>query len=201
MNPQFWNERYRAEAYAYGREPNDFLREVATRIPKGRVLCLAEGEGRNAVYLASLGYEVTALDFSEEGLRKATALAQERGVTIRTVCANLATYRFDPSSFAGVVAIWAHLPQPVRAEVHAGASRALIPNGVFVLEAYTPRQLAFDSGGPRDVSLLMTLEDLTRELEPLTLDIGREVERVIDEGEFHRGPSATVQVLARRAGV
>jgi SAM-dependent methyltransferase len=198
MSSQFWDERYRADEYAYGREPNEFLRAEAHRIAPGRVLCLAEGEGRNAVYLAGLGHEVTAVDFSVEGLRKAERLAREQQVEIATVHADLATYEPEGSAFTGVVAIWAHLPPSVRRHVHAWIPRALREGGVYILEAYTPQQLAFNTGGPRDAALLMTLVGLKEELSPLTIEIGREVEREVHEGGFHGGPSATVQLVAVR---
>ncbi|HQY59897.1 MAG: class I SAM-dependent methyltransferase [Myxococcales bacterium] len=198
MNNGFWEERYRAEAYAYGKEPNDFLRAEAGRIPAGRVLCLAEGEGRNAAYLAGLGHDVTAVDFSPEGLQKARRLAAERGVSLTTVHADLAAYEPQRGAYAGVVATFAHLPLEVRLRVHGWVHEALREGGVFVLEAYSPRQLAYDTGGPRDAALCMTLERLTVELAPLEVIVGREIEREIHEGLYHKGPSATVQVVAVR---
>lgn len=198
MSSQFWDDRYRGEEYAYGREPNEFLRSEAHRIPAGRVLCLAEGEGRNAVFLASRGHDVTAVDLSAEGLRKTERLARERGVTVTTVQADLATYEAEEGAFSGVVAIFAHLPPAVRRRVHGWVPRALRPGGVFILEAYTPAQLAFDTGGPRDASMLMTLDDLREDLAPLIFEIGREGEREIHEGRLHTGQSATVQIVGRR---
>jgi SAM-dependent methyltransferase len=198
MSSQFWDDRYRTDEYAYGREPNEFLRAEAHRIAQGRVLCLAEGEGRNAVFLAGLGHDVTAVDFSVEGLRKAELLAREHHVAITTVHADLATFEPEPGAFTGIVAIFAHLPPLVRKHVHGWIPRALRPGGVYILEAYTPKQLAFGSGGPRNAALLMTLAALREELSPLTIEVGREVEREIHEGSFHGGPSATVQIVAVR---
>lgn len=198
MNSQFWDDRYRANEYAYGREPNEFLRAEAGRIAPGRVLCLAEGEGRNAVFLAGLGHTVTAVDFSALGLRKASLLAREQNVEITTVHADLATYEPELDGFTGIVAIFAHLPAAVRKHVHGWIPRALRAAGVYILEAYTPAQLAFNTGGPRDAALLMTLAGLKEELSPLTIEIGREVEREIHEGAFHGGPSATVQLVGVR---
>ena len=198
MSSQFWDDRYRTEEYAYGREPNEFLREEAHRIAPGRVLCLAEGEGRNAVFLARLGHQVTAVDFSVEGLRKAERLAREQSVEIATVQADLATYEPELDAFTGIVAIFAHLPAAVRKHVHGWTPRALRSGGVYILEAYTPAQLALNTGGPRNAALLMTLAELKEELAPLTIDVGREVEREIHEGAFHGGPSATVQLVAAR---
>jgi SAM-dependent methyltransferase len=196
MDATFWDERYAGETYAYGREPNDFLRQEASRIPPGRVLCLAEGEGRNAVFLARLGHAVTAVDISAEGLRKAARLAEEHGVTLELVQADLATYEPEPAAFSAVVAMWAHLPPAVRRRVHGWVARALAPGGCFLLEAYSPRQLPLGTGGPRDAAMLMTLESLREELAGLDLVIARDVDREVHEGACHGGPSATVQVVA-----
>lgn len=194
----FWDDRYRGTDYAYGREPNDFVRAEAHQIPPGPVLCLAEGEGRNAIYLAERGHAVTAVDFSREGLRKAHQLAAERGVAIETELADLATYEPREDTYTGIIAIWAHLPREIRQRVHGWVARALRPGGVFLLEAYTPDQIALGTGGPKDPTLLATLADLREELLGLQIDIGREVRREIHEGPFHDGPSATVQIVARR---
>lgn len=198
MSAKFWDERYRSDDFAYGREPNDLLRAEAHRIPTGPVLCLAEGEGRNAVFLAERGHAVTAVDFSAEGLHKTERLARERGVNVTIVHADLSEFVPVVGGFAGVVAIWAHVPPEIRERMHAWVTQALRPGGVFILEAYTPDQLALGTGGPRDPELLMTLAELRAELAPLHFEIGREVRRDIHEGAFHAGPSATVQVVALR---
>lgn len=198
MSEMFWDDRFRGDTYAYGKEPNDFLREEAHRIPPGPVLCIGEGEGRNAVHLAALGHAVTALDLSREGLRKAERLAAERGVTLTTVHADLSTYAPTANDYAGVVAIWCHLPSEVRARVHGWIHRALRPGGVFLLEAYTPAQIPLGTGGPKDASMLMTRAELEREIAPLEIVVGREVRREVHEGPFHDGLSETVQLVAVR---
>ncbi len=198
MNVEFWDERFRAGTYAYGTAPNEFLRAEAGRIPPGPVLCLAEGEGRNAVFLAREGHSVTAVDFSREGLRKTALLARSAGVEVTTVRADLAEYEPAEGAFSGVVAIFAHLPPAVRSLAFGRAARALSPGGVFILEAYTVEQIALGTGGPRDPSLCMSLDALTHELAPLRVTVGRHVRREIHEGVFHEGPSATVQLVAAR---
>jgi SAM-dependent methyltransferase len=194
---QFWDERYGGDDYVYGKEPNDFLKAEAHRIPKGRVLCLAEGEGRNAVYLAGLGHDVTMVDQSAAGLGKARQLAKDKGVTIRTIRADLADFTPE-GTFSGIVAIFAHLPATLRTKAYGAAARALVPGGVFVLEAYTPAQLAHGTGGPKDVALLMTVDALRKDLDVLDLVIAREIERDVVEGAFHTGKAATVQICGVR---
>jgi SAM-dependent methyltransferase len=191
-----WNERFSEPGYAYGTEPNGFLTSVADRIPRGKVLCLAEGEGRNAVYLAGLGYGVTAVDTSTVGLAKAEALAKNRGVTIETVNADLEEYEIEPGAWQGIVSIYCHLPPLIRAALHERCLRGLAPEGVFVLEGFTPRQLELGTGGPKNRELLMELEIIRQELPGLRLEIAREIEREVVEGNFHKGIAAVVQILA-----
>jgi len=114
-----WNERYSAPEYVYGTEPNAFLVEAAPLIPPGRVLALADGEGRNGVYLATRGHRVTSVDLSPVGLDKARRLAAERGVPIDTVVADLEDYVITPDSWQGIVSIFCHLPPPVRRRLYA----------------------------------------------------------------------------------
>jgi len=194
-----WDERFSGEDYAYGREPNEFLASVASWIPLGRVLCVAEGEGRNAVFLAERGHRVTAVDSSSVGLAKAGRLAAERGVAIETVHADLAEYEIEPRVCHGIVSIWAHLPQALRARVHAGVVRGLAPGGVFVLEAYSPAQLEYGTGGPPVKELLVELAAVREELAGLELQIARETVREVHEGQLHHGVSAVVQVVASKA--
>lgn len=191
-----WNERYADAFAAYGTEPNDFLREVASQLPDGPVLCLAEGEGRNAVFLAARGHDVTAVDQSEVGLANAEKLAAERGVPLTTAVADLADYDLGEAKWAAIVSVWAHVPPPIRVPLHAACVRALRPGGAMVLEAYTPRQLERPGvGGPPVAALLMTPDGLREELTGLRFERCEEVDRDVSEGRYHRGPSTTVQLL------
>lgn len=199
-NAGMWDERFSEPGYAYGTEPNVYLVSVADRIPAGRVLCLAEGEGRNAVFLASRGHEVTAVDASRVGLAKAQALANQRGVKLETVCADLGELEIEAGAFSGIVSIFCHLPPPVRAALHERCLRGLVPGGVFVLEGFTPRQLELGTGGPRRRELLMELDVIRQELPGLRLEIAREVERHLNEGRYHLGTAAVVQILALKPG-
>jgi SAM-dependent methyltransferase len=198
MDADFWNARYAGDGFVYGTKPNDFLVKTAAAILPGPVLCLAEGEGRNAVWLATRGYEVTAVDQSVVALAKAQRLAADRGVTIETVVADLASYRIASGAWAGIVSFWAHVPAELRRSVHTQVVQGLMPGGVFILEAYTPAQLGFATGGPRSVELLMSAVQLREELTGLEFQILRELERNVREGTKHTGRAAVVQVLARR---
>ncbi len=194
-----WNERYSAPHYIYGTEPNDFLREHVSALPPGgRLLCLAEGEGRNAVFLAGHGFAVTAVDLSEVGLAKAAALAAQRGVQIDIIHADLADFDLGQARWDGIISIFCHLPSAVRQPLYARLAAALRPGGVLLLESYTPRQLAFGTGGPRDVDMLIDVDTLRAELPGLHFDLLQEVEREIVEGTFHTGMAAVVQAVAHK---
>jgi SAM-dependent methyltransferase len=194
-----WDERYAEPDYAYGTEPNDFLRSVAPALSPGRVLCLAEGQGRNAVFLAGLGHDVTAVDQSDVGLGRARQLAAARGVHITTVQADLAAYAIEEASWDAVVAIFAHLPVPVRRLAFGRAVAGLRPGAVFILEAYAPRQLALGTGGPRQADLLMDVASLREDLPGLVFEVAREVQRDVTEGRYHTGLAAVVQLVGRKS--
>lgn len=198
-NAEFWDSRYAEAEMPYGDQPNDFLAEVADRIPPGPVLCLAEGQGRNAVWLAERGHRVTAMDWSPVGLACAEKLALERGVRIRTECADLRDFAIEPGAWSGIVSIWAQLPREIRAPMHARAAAGLAPGGVIVIEAYRPEQQGRGTGGPDDPTRFPTLADLRAELAGLDFELAREIERDVHEGAYHHGRSAVVQLVARRA--
>ncbi|MCP3141442.1 class I SAM-dependent methyltransferase [Pyxidicoccus xibeiensis] len=195
-----WNSRFSVPDYVYGTKPNDFLVASAPALPPApaRVVSLGEGEGRNAVYLASLGYQVTAVDASDVGLRKAQQLAAERGVPLETVVSDLADFPLTPETWDAVVCIFCHLPMPLRRQVHRAAVASLRPGGVVVLEAYTPAQLSMRTGGPPLRELLYTADELREDFEGLELSVLLEREREVVEGKLHTGRAAVVQLVGRK---
>jgi SAM-dependent methyltransferase len=191
-----WDERYNTPEFVYGKTPNTFLAANSHYLPKGKVLCLAEGEGRNGVYLAKQGYQVEAVDGSKVGMQKAQALAKAENVPINTTVADLAEYTIQPNTYSGIVSIFCHLPKSLRVKIHKQVLAGLQQGGVFILEAYTPAQLTFATGGPKDIDMLMTLVELKNELQCLDVILGQETEREVIEGTFHTGRAAVVQVIA-----
>lgn len=191
-----WDDRYSSADYAYGKEPNDFLAQHYKKISGKKVLCLAEGEGRNAVFLASLGYEVTAVDLSAVGLKKAQQLATEKQVNITCIHADLGSFQLGEEQWDGIVSIFCHLPKAARTRLHHQIAGALKRGGVFLLEAYNPRQLGFGTGGPQDADMLVSVEDLTNELSGLAFEHLQELEREVVEGSYHTGPASVVQAIA-----
>jgi SAM-dependent methyltransferase len=196
----FWNGVYADAGYVYGTEPNSFLAENAGLL-SGPVLSLSEGEGRNAVFLASRGLDVLGVDISGVALEKAKKLAESRGVKVRTQVADLAAFNPEDGRYGAVVSIWAHLPSAIRNRLYPLLERALKPGGVLILEAYSEAQFPRDTGGPKDMDMLMTADKLRRELPNLEPVLLRETERVVSEGKWHGGASSVVQFIARkRAG-
>ena len=192
-----WNERYATDELAYGTEPNSFLVQNANLLTSP-VLSLAEGEGRNAVFLASLGLDVLGVDASDVGLAKAQRLAASRGLTIRTEVADLASYEPPENHYGSVISISAHLPSKVRSTFYPHVERSLKPGGIILLEAYAKAQISRNTGGPKDLDLLVDLADLQQQFpncEPL---LAQEIEREVIEGKFHTGLACVVQFIARK---
>jgi SAM-dependent methyltransferase len=199
LTPKFWDDRYSGAEYLYGTEPSDFLAERFSVLPAGgEILCLADGEGRNGVFLASQGMRVTGVDSSAVGLAKAERLAAERGVALTTVVADLSEWDPGEARWDGVVSIWAHLPVPVRAALHPRLARALRPGGVLLLEHYHPRQLGYGTGGPPDPSMMLTLDELDAAFAGWTRVHGFEGERVVIEGNGHGGKSYVTQAILKK---
>jgi len=193
-----WDERFSSLEYIYGTEPNDFLVSVASKIPQGKVLCLADGEGRNGTYLASLGCKVVAVDGSSVGLAKAQKLAQAKQVEITTIHADLADFVIEPQTWDGIVSIFCHLPSELRAKVYSQVAQGLKPNGVFILESFAPEQLQYNTGGPKNIDMLPALATLQQELGDLQWEIARDIERELSEGRHHHGSAAVIQILGKK---
>ncbi len=196
-----WDRRYAKPGFAYGITPNAFLVSAAHHLPKGRILSLGEGEGRNAIFLAELGYDVTAVDASAVGLEKARHLASERGVSLTTVVSDLSVYHIEPKHWDGIVSIFCHLPPGTRRHVHRDVVAGLRPGGTLILEMYTVEQLALGTGGPPVRELLVKLADLVQEFGGLSPLLAHETQRDVLEGRCHFGRSAVAQLIARKPEV
>lgn len=200
----FWDEQFSAPGFKYGTAPNAFLAEEAARFaPASRILVPGDGEGRNSVWLAEQGHSVTALDLSPVGLGKARALASERGVTIATELADLSAWSPEPGAWDAIVLTYVHLPPAWRADAHGRLARGLAPGGLLILEAFHPAHRGRSSFGPKDASLLYTLEMLREDFgvpsSPALIELlGAECEVMLDEGPGHRGASVVTRYVGRR---
>ncbi len=199
MSSTFWNQRYSGDDLVYGEAPNEFLASAADRLASaGTALDIGAGEGRNALFLASRGLDVLAVDQSEVGMQKAARRADARGLKLRTQAVDLQDFDAAPGSFDVVTSIFVHLPAALRATVHRRVASWLKPNGVYLLEAYAPDQLERNTGGPKDPSLLAPLEVILSELIGLHIEHQAALLRNVTEGQFHTGEASVVQVVARK---
>lgn len=191
-----WDKRYSTEEYVYGTKPNVFLRMNIDAIPKGKLLSLAEGEGRNAIFLAKQGYSVTAVDSSLVGIDKAKRLAEKNDVEVEFIHADLAEYNLGENQWDGIISIFCPLPPHIRLSMHKNVIRGLKKNGVFLLEAYTPEQLRLGTGGGSSAELMQSVQSLRCELKGVSFKHLCELRRDVVEGIYHRGMAAVVQAIA-----
>jgi SAM-dependent methyltransferase len=189
-----WEARYAVPEYAFGKEPNYFLRSCKKLLPpSGRVLAVSDGEGRNGVWLAEQGLDVLSLDFSPSAQKKARALAAERHVDVTFVQADVHTWDYPAAAFDVVVEIFTQFSSPAeRAVKWAGMRRALKSGGLLILQGYTPKQLEYGTGGPKQIENLYTramIETAFGDFRGLKI---LEEEREIHEGTSHGGMSAMI---------
>ena len=195
---QTWDDRYSEEGYAFGTEPNDFLVDSASVLTTGDTLVLGDGEGRNGVYLATLGHRVITIDLSSVGVAKANQLAAQRGTSIDARVADLANFDMGAEQWDNIVSIFCHVPTELRRRVHAGIKRALRPGGRFLLESYNAANIGRGVGGPQSNDLTVEIAELESDFAGWKLEVHRAVDRQISEGKYHEGRSSTVQLLAVR---
>jgi SAM-dependent methyltransferase len=195
-----WNTRFAAREYAFGTAPNAFLAAQAQRLRPGMTaLCVADGEGRNSVWLAQQGLAVTAFDFSPAGLAKARALAASAGVRVDYRQCEAARFAWSAAQYDAVVAIFVQFAPPaLRATMFDGMMQALTPGGLLILEGYGLKQLEYRTGGPKDADHLYTPELLRESFAPLEIVHLVERDDMLDEGTAHRGMSALVDLVGRR---
>lgn len=193
-----WDKTYSTDAYVYGEQPNLFLQQQVAQIPLGNVLCLADGEGRNSVFLAKLGYNVTAVDLSLVGLEKAKKLADKHNVNVNYIHADLAAFDLGSEQWDGIVAIFCHLPQSLRQSLHSRLAPSLKKNGVYLVEGYTPEQLNYKTGGPPNAEMMLSKQILLDEIEALNFLYLEELEREVHEGINHNGLGHVVQAIGRK---
>ncbi len=196
-----WNRRFDQRDYLFGTEPNQWLREQAHHWKPGqRVLCVADGEGRNSVWLARQGLQVDAFDIAKIGVAKARRLAVEQGVTVNYTVADCDHYPWPAAAYDGVAAIFVQFAEPaMRERLFAHMVACLKPGGVLVLQGYTPKQLEYRTGGPPVASHLYTEDLLRTAFSAMHIVSLHEYEAAVNEGSGHNGRSALIGLVARRS--
>ena len=196
----FWNTRFSEQSYLFGTEPNAFLSSQRARLRPGmRALAVADGEGRNGVWLAKQGLDVLSVDFSPVALKKADELAAAAQVTLKTECVDLATWDWGGPRFDLVAAIFIQFAEPdLRDHIFRKMKEVLVPGGLLLLEGYGPKQLAHGTGGPQDLNKLYTPALLKETFSDMDILLLEEYDADLSEGERHKGMSAVVDLVAQK---
>lgn len=195
---EFWNSRYAEKEYAYGTEPNEFLKENLHLLPKGKILFVAEGEGRNAVFAAQNDFDVYAFDYSESAKDKALQLALNKKVALQYSVCDVLECNYPEGFFDAVVLIFAHFPSEIRKKAHQKIQSFLKPNGKILFEAFTKEQLNYSSGGPKEMAMLFSEEEVKDEFNLVSFDFLTKEIVALNEGPYHQGIGSVIRFLATK---
>ena len=198
-----WDQRYSEDAFAYGKAPNEFFRDQLQLLEPGSILMPAHGEGRNGVYAATLGWEVTAVDLSVEGRSKALRLADEMDVEIEYLVGDLGRFGFIQESFDAIGLIYAHFLANKKSSIHKKLSTFLKPGGTIIFEAFSKSHLEYVKtnpkvGGPRDIDMLFSIEELAADFSGYEIKMLEEIEVVNEEGQYHSGASSVIRFVGKK---
>lgn len=200
---QRWDDRYKSEEFAYGEEPNNYLKEQLEKLNPSTILFPAEGEGRNAVFAAKLGWKVSAFDISEEGRNKALKLAEANNISIDYQVGELETLDFHEEQFDAVALIYAHFPAEIKSEVHQRLDALLRKNGIIIFEAFSKKHLEYVTqnekvGGPKDIESLFSIEEIKTDFTNYEIIELEEKEIELSEGLFHNGTGSVIRFVGRK---
>jgi 2-polyprenyl-3-methyl-5-hydroxy-6-metoxy-1,4-benzoquinol methylase len=199
----FWDDRYSKEEFAYGEEPNNYLKEQLKKLPPGTILFPAEGEGRNAVFAAKLGWTVSAFDISKEGQNKAITLAKKNNVTIDYKVGDLQTLDFEPEQFDTIALIYAHFPADIKSFYHKAFDKYLKTDGIIIFEAFNKKHIEYVTanakvGGPEDIETLFSIDEIKSDFPNYEIIELVEKEIELNEGLYHNGKGSVVRFLGKR---
>lgn len=198
-----WDDRYGKAEFAYGEHPNNYLREQLEKLNPGTILFPAEGEGRNAVFAAKLGWTVSAFDISVEGKKKALQLANASNVSIDYQVGELQTMNYKPEQFDALALIYAHFPAAIKSSYHKMLSRYVRKGGVVIFEAFSKKHLDYIAknekvGGPKDIEMLFSIEELKSDFANFEIIELAEKEIELSEGQFHNGTGSVIRFVGRK---
>lgn len=198
-----WDDRYSEKEFAYGERPNIYLKEQLTKFPSGKILFPAEGEGRNSVYAATLGWNVFAFDQSAEGKRKATQLADRHQVKITYEVGEFQSIKYQPNEFDAIGLIYAHFPADKKSDYHKTLTTYLQPGGIVIFEAFGKNHLSYVAknpkvGGPKDIESLFSIEEIKSDFYDFEIIELIETEIELSEGLYHNGTGSVVRFVGRK---
>jgi 2-polyprenyl-3-methyl-5-hydroxy-6-metoxy-1,4-benzoquinol methylase len=200
---QRWDDRYSNEEFAYGEEPNNFFKEEIEKLNAGTILFPAEGEGRNAVYAAKLGWKVAAFDISEEGKNKALKLAAANNISIDYQVGELETLNYQAEQFDAIALIYAHFPAEIKSSIHKTLDKYLRQNGIIIFEAFSKKHLEYLAindkvGGPKDIESLFSIEEIQADFPNYEITQLEEIEIELNEGLFHNGKGSVIRFVGKK---
>jgi 2-polyprenyl-3-methyl-5-hydroxy-6-metoxy-1,4-benzoquinol methylase len=200
---QRWNDRYSNEEFAYGENPNNFLKEQIEKLNPGTILFPAEGEGRNAVFAAKLGWKVSAFDISSEGKNKALRLAENNNVSIDYRVGELEALAFEENQFDSIALIYAHFPAEIKSQIHEQLDKYLRQNGIIIFEAFSKKHLEYLAinekvGGPKDIESLFSIEEIKADFPNYEIIELEEKEIELNEGLFHNGTGSVIRFVGKK---
>lgn len=198
-----WNERYSSDEFAYGTEPNNYLKEQLEKLTPGPILFPAEGEGRNAVFAARLGWKVSAFDISEEGKNKALQLAKNNEVKIDYQVGEMETLDFHTEQFEVIALIYAHFPADIKSSIHTTLDQYLRKGGLVIFEAFSKNHLDYvmkneKVGGPKDIGSLFSIDEIKADFPNYDIIELEETEVELNEGLFHNGTGSVIRFTGRK---
>lgn len=198
-----WDERYSNDEFAYGTQPNNYLKQQLQKLSPASILFAAEGEGRNAVYAATLGWQASAFDISAEGQKKAQQLAEANRVQIDYRVGELDTLGFAPAQFDAVALIYAHFPAAIKSAMHQSLDTYLRSGGVVIFEAFSKKHLDYVTknekvGGPKDLGQLFSIEEVQADFANYDFTELAETEIELNEGLYHNGTGSVIRFVARK---
>ncbi|KRB58061.1 bifunctional 2-polyprenyl-6-hydroxyphenol methylase/3-demethylubiquinol 3-O-methyltransferase UbiG [Flavobacterium sp. Root186] len=200
---QRWDDRYSSEEFAYGEDPNNYLKEQLEKLNPGAILFPAEGEGRNAIFAAKSGWKVSAFDISEEGKNKALKLAETNNVSIDYQVGELETLDFQEEQFDAIALIYAHFPAEIKSAIHKQLDKLLRKNGIIIFEAFSKKHLEYLAvndkvGGPKDIESLFSIEEIKADFPNYEIIQLEETEIELNEGLFHNGKGSVIRFVGKK---
>lgn len=198
-----WNDRYSSEEFAYGEEPNNYLKEQLEKLKTGSILFPAEGEGRNAIFAAKSGWKVAAFDISAEGKNKALKLAEANNVHIDYQVGELETLAYKAEQFDAIALIYAHFPAEIKASIHKTLNQYLRKDGFMIFEAFSKKHLEYLAindkvGGPKDIESLFSIEEIQADFPTYEIIKLEEKEIELNEGLFHNGKGSVIRFVGKK---
>ncbi|CAD0219217.1 class I SAM-dependent methyltransferase [Chryseobacterium sp. D764] len=198
-----WDERYSSEEFAYGTKPNNYLREQLTLLKPGKILFPAEGEGRNAVFSSTQGWQVSAFDISANGRNKALQLAEQQGTTIDYQVGELSTLNYQEQQFDAIALIYAHFPGDIKSSIHQMLNQYLRKGGFIIFEAFSKSHLKYIAknekvGGPKDIESLFSIEEIKADFPDYNIIELEETEIELNEGLFHNGTGSVIRFVGQK---